>query len=120
MGIQTDHVIQARRPDIGVKDRKLNHMWLNDPAVPGDGRVENNKQENEEKYHNLTSELRKTWNTSVTVVYFVVGALGAVCNSLEELIKLNILIDKKVIPKVHIAVLLEPMKILSKVLDLPG
>ena len=39
MSIQTNHVIQARCPDIVVKDKKLNHMWLIDIAVPGDRRV---------------------------------------------------------------------------------
>ena len=69
-----------------------------------------------EKYQDLARELRKTWNTSVTVVPIVVGALGAVCN-LEELIKLNI--DKKEIPKVQFAALLESARRLKKVLDLP-
>ena len=63
-------------------------------------------------------ELRKIWNTSVTVVLIVVGALRAVCNLEVELIKLNI--DKKEIPKVQFAALLGSAGILRKVLGLPG
>ena len=28
---QTDHVIQARRPDIVLKDKDLNHTWVIKP-----------------------------------------------------------------------------------------
>ena len=86
--------------------------------MPGDGRVKDKEQENVEKYQGLARKLRKIWNTSVTVVPIVVGALGAVCILKEEPIKQNI--DKKEIPKVHFAALLGSARILKKVLDLPG
>ena len=44
MSIKTNHVIQARRPDIAVKDMKLDHTWRTDIAVPGDERVKDNKK----------------------------------------------------------------------------
>ena len=118
MSIQTDHVIQARRPDIIMKDKELDHTWLIDIAVPGDGRVKDKEKEKVEKYQDLARELRKIWKTSVTVVPIVVGALGAVQNLEEELIKLNV--DKREIPKVQFAALLGSARILRKVLDLPG
>ena len=31
-------MIQARRPDIAVKDKELDHTWLIDSVVPGDER----------------------------------------------------------------------------------
>jgi hypothetical protein len=34
--IQKDHIIQARRPDIVVQDKEINHTWIIDIAVPGD------------------------------------------------------------------------------------
>ena len=118
MSIQTDHEIQARRPDIIMKDKELDHTWLIDIAVPGDGRVKDKEKEKVEKYQDLARELRKIWKTSVTVVPIVVGALGAVQNLEEELIKLNV--DKREIPKVQFAALLGSARILRKVLDLPG
>ena len=44
--IQTDHLIQARRPDIVVKDKEFDHTtWIIDIAVPGDARVEDKEKE---------------------------------------------------------------------------
>ena len=50
MSIKTNHVIQTRRPDIAVKDMKLDHTWLTDIAVPGDERVKDKEQERVEGY----------------------------------------------------------------------
>ena len=71
--IQTDHVIQVRRPDIVVKDKELDHTWIIDIAVPGDARVEDKEKEKVEKYQNLARELRRLWETSVNVIPVVVG-----------------------------------------------
>ena len=114
MMIQTDHVITARRPDIVVKDKLLDHTWLIDVAVPGDGRVKEKEREKVEKYQDLARELRKLWSTSVNVVPIVIGALGAVENVEEELHKLNI--ERKEISKVQLAALLGLARILRKVL----
>ena len=38
-------MIQARRPDIAVKDKELDHTWLIDSAVPGDERDKDREQE---------------------------------------------------------------------------
>ena len=51
--IQTDHVIQARRPDIVVKEKGLDHTWIIDIAVPGDSRIEEKEKEKIEKYQDL-------------------------------------------------------------------
>ena len=72
---RTDHVIQARRPDIVVKIKELDNMWLIDIAVPGDGRVKDKNPVECEKYQDLVTELRKIWNKSVTVVPIVVETL---------------------------------------------
>ena len=96
--IQTDHVIQARRPDIVVKDKGISHIWVIDIAVPGDGRVEEKEKEKGEKYQELAREIQRLWNTSVNVIPVVVGALGAVARLEEELSMLDI--DKKEVDRV--------------------
>ena len=58
--------------------------------MSGNGRVTDKEQDKVKKYQDLTRELRKFWNTSLTVALIVVEALRAVCNIEEELIKLNI------------------------------
>ena len=118
MSIQINYVIQARCPDIVVKDKKLNHMWLIDIAVPGDGRVKDKEQMKTENHQDLARKLRKFWNTAVTVVTILVGALGLVFNLEEELIRLSI--DKKGIPKEKFVALLGSARILGKVLEFPG
>ena len=75
--IQTDHVIQARRPDIVVKDKEINPIWILDIAVPGDSWTEEKEREKIEKYLELAREIRRLWRTSATVIPDVVGALGA-------------------------------------------
>ena len=71
--IQTDHLIQARRPDIVVKDKELDHnIWIIDIAVPGDARVED-KEKKVYKYQDLARELHRLWETSVNVIPVVVG-----------------------------------------------
>ena len=116
--IQTDHVITARRLDIVVKDKIMDHTWLIDVAVTGYGRTKEKEVEKIDEYQNLARKLRKVWNTSVTALPIVIGALDAVENVEEEFIKLTI--EKKEIPKMQFAALLGSARILRRVLDLPG
>ena len=72
--------------------------------MPGNGRVEDKKQEKVEKYQALVRKLWIIWNTSVTIVTIVVVALGTVCNLKEELIKPKICkkeISEKTNYKIH-------------------
>ena len=116
--IQTDHVIQARRPDIVVKDKELDHTWIIDIAVPGDARVEDKEKEKVEKYQDLARELRRLWETSVNVIPVVVGALGAVAK-LEEYLGM-IQIQQKEVDRIQFSALLGMATILRKVLDVSG
>ena len=50
--IQTDHVIEARRPDLVVVDKKERSCKIIDFAVPGDSRIEKEKDKIE-KYQEL-------------------------------------------------------------------
>ena len=87
--IQTDHVIEHRRPDVVVLDKHEKMCHLIDIAVPGDSRVEAKEKENEkvQKYQDLARELRKLWQVKVNVVRVVVGALGTIPKELEKHLK---------------------------------
>ena len=66
--IQTDHVIEHRRPDVVVLDKHEKMCHLIDIAVPGDSRVEAKEIEKVQKYQDLARELRKLWQVIVKVV----------------------------------------------------
>ena len=55
--IQTDHVIEAQRPDLLVVDKKERLCKIIDFAVPGDGRIE-------EKEKDKVEQNIKTWEGS--------------------------------------------------------
>ena len=75
--IQTDHVIEARRPDLVVVDKKERSCKIIDFAVPGDSRIEEEKDKIE-KYQDLGRELQKMWNVKVKIIPLVVCSLGAI------------------------------------------
>ena len=60
--IQTDHVIEARRPDFDLVliDKKERICKVIDFAVPGDSRIEEKEKDKIEKYQNYGRELRVT------------------------------------------------------------
>ena len=101
-----------------VKDKELDHTWIIDIAVPGDGRVKEKEREKVEKYQELARELRKLWRTSTTVVPIVVGALGAVAQLEENVGMLDI--EKKDVNRVQFSALLGSVRILRMVLDISG
>ena len=76
--IQTDHVIEARRPDLLVVDKKERNCKIIDFAVPGDSRTEEKEKDKIEKDQELGRDLQKTWNVKVKIIPFVVGSLGAI------------------------------------------
>ena len=55
--IQCDHLIQSRRPDIVVVEKKKKECKIIDIAVPNDVRVGNKEQEKVEKYQDLRREI---------------------------------------------------------------
>ena len=75
--IQTDHVIEARRPDLVVVDKKDRSCKIIDFAVPGD-RIEEKEKDKIEKYQDLRRELQKIWNVKVKIIALDLGYLGAV------------------------------------------
>ena len=59
--IQIDHVIEARRPDMIIVEKKGNKYHIIDFAVPYDTRVDEIEKEKTQKYQDLARELKKLW-----------------------------------------------------------
>ena len=74
--IQTDHVIEHRRPDVVILDKHEKMCHLIDIAVPGDSRVAVKENEKVQKYQDLARELRKLWQVKVKVVPVIMGSTG--------------------------------------------
>ena len=55
--IQSDHVIEARRVDLVVFDKKRKTCKIIYSVVPGDSRIEEKQKEKREKYQDLRREL---------------------------------------------------------------
>ena len=56
--IQTDHVIEAGRPDLVIVDKKESYEIIDFP-VPGDSRTEEKKKDKVEKYQELEVSYRR-------------------------------------------------------------
>ena len=81
-------MIEARRPDIIVIDKKERKGLIIDIAVPADVRVEEKEREKVEKYQDLKREIGRLWNLKkVEVVPVVIGALGSVTKEFDRWIK---------------------------------
>ena len=75
--IPTDHVIEARRPELVIVDKKERICKIIEFAVPVDSRIEEKEKDETEKYQDLGGELQKIWNVKVKIMPLVVGSLGA-------------------------------------------
>ena len=117
INIQCDNVVEARRPNLILVDKKEKSCVITDVAIPGDCRIREKEIEKIEKYQNLKRELKKLWSLKkVEVVPVVVGALGCISKGfsgwMDTLgIKLNVGMVQK-------SVLLGTARILRKVLDM--
>ena len=69
--IQTDHVIEARRPDFVVAGKMETSCEIIDFAVPGDSRIEEKEEDKIEKYQDLGRELQQIWNVKVKIIPFL-------------------------------------------------
>ena len=114
--IQTDHAIEARRPDLVVLDKKERSCKITDFAVPGDSRIEEKEKDKIEKYQELGRELQKIWNVKVKIIPLVVGSLGAIPKQFGNRLK-QICIAVG-IAQVQKTVLLGTTRILRKVLEI--
>ena len=89
--INTDHVIQARRPDLAIKDKIKNECRIVDFAIPFDSRIETKEYEKLNKYQDLARELKKLWNMNVQVIPIITCALGTIPRDLHQRLKESVL-----------------------------
>ena len=77
--VRTDHVIEARRPDLLIIDKSEKKCQIIDVEILEDERVRANEDEKVEKYQDLAIEVRrKMWGVRTKVIPIVVGALGTI------------------------------------------
>ena len=113
--VQTDHVIEARRPDMIVIDKTTRKCVIVDFAVPFDSRVSAKEQEKILKYQDLARELKKLWDLPIKVVPIVIGALGAPSVNLRKWIG-ELRIETRIV-ELQKTTLLHSARILRKVLE---
>ena len=114
--IQTDHVIEAQRPDLVVVDKKERICKIIDFVVPGDSRIEEKEKYKIEKYQDLGRELQKIWNVKMNIIPLVVGSLGAIPKQFGNRLKeIGITVGRAQVQK---TVLLGTARILRKVLEI--
>ena len=106
-------MIEARRPDIIVIDKKERKGLIIDIAVPADKR----KGKSRKVYQDLKREIGRLWKLKrVEVVPVVIGALGSVTKRFDRWIeKLGITFSVGVVQK---TALLGTARILRKVLEM--
>ena len=76
--IQTDHIIEVRRPDMVIIDKTKNECKIIDFACPFDSRIEERETDKMKAYNDLERELKKIWDLPVKVISVVLGALGTI------------------------------------------
>ena len=76
--IQTDHDIEAQRPDLAVVDKMDRSCKIINFAVPRDSRIEGKEKDKIEKYQDLGRELQRIWNVKVKIISLVLSSLGAI------------------------------------------
>ena len=113
--IQTDHLIPARRPDLVLINKKRKTCRIVDFAVPADHRVKIKENEKRDKYLDLARELKRLWNTKVTIIPIVMGALGTVPKGLEKGLETLVIVGR--IDTMQTTVLLRTARILRRVLE---
>ena len=115
--IQCDNLIEARRPELIVIDKKEQKGIIIDIAVPADVRVEEKEKEKVEKYQDLKREIRRLWKLrNVEIVPVVIGVLGSVSIEFDRWMgKLGITYNVGVMQK---TALFGTARILRKVLDI--
>ena len=117
INIQSGNLIDARRHDLIVINKKEQKGIIIDIAVPADVRVKEKEKEKVEKYQDLKKEIKRLWKLgNVEIVPVVVGALGSVSAEFERWMgKLGITCNVGVIQK---SVLLRTTRILRKLLEM--
>ena len=117
INIQCDNVMEARRPDLILVEKKAKSCVIIDVAVPGDCRIREKAIEKIEKYQHLKRELKRLCSLKkVQVEPVVVGALGCISKEFSGWMDtLDIKLNAGILQK---SVLLGTAGILRKVLDM--
>ena len=113
--VQTDHIIEARRPDLIIINKEEKKCTIVDFAVPYDSRVETKQREKTEKYQDLRREIQKLWNMKTNIVPIIIGALGTPSPKLKDNLQ-ELGLNTK-INEIQKTVLLNTARILRKVLE---
>ena len=118
INIQCENLIEARRPDLIVIEKKKQKGIIIDTAVLADVRVEEKEKEKVEKYQDLKREIRRLWKLrNVEIVPVVIGALGSVSTEFNRWMgKLGIICNVGVMQKK--TAFLGTARILVKVLEM--
>ena len=82
--IQTDHAIEATRPDMIIVEKKSNKCQIIDFAVPFDTKVDEKEKEKTFKYQDLERELKILWNKKFKEISVIIGALGRAPKALPK------------------------------------
>ena len=114
--IQTDHVIETRRPDLVLVDKTERICKIIDFVVAGYSRIEEKEKDKIEKYQGLGREVQKIWNVKVKIIPLVVGSLGAIPKQFGDRLKQTGITAGAA--QVQKTVLLETTRILRKVLEI--
>ena len=117
LNIQCENLIEARRPDLIVIDKKEQKGIIIDIVVPPDVRVEEKEKEKVEKYQDSKKVIRRLWKLRIVeIVPVVIGALGSVSAEFNRWLgKLGIICNVGVIQK---TALFGTARILRKILEM--
>ena len=114
--IQTDRTIKANRPDIVVRDKKLQTVLIIDVAIPTDRNTSVKTFEKLSKYKDLDIELAKSWKCETKTIPIVIGALGVINKTTEKY--LDEVPGRSSIKELQKTTLLGTARILRKALSL--
>ena len=76
VNIQTDHVIEARRPDMIAIEQETKCAKIIGFAIPDDTRVRAREVEKIDNFNDLEREIKKLLGMKVTVIPIITGPLG--------------------------------------------
>ena len=116
LSIQTDHVIEAWRPDFIVLDNKKRTRKIIDFAGPGDSRIEEKEKEKIKKDQDLRRELQKIRNVRMKIMPLVLGALGVIPKQFGNILKETGIIAE--VGQVQKTVLLGTVRIIREILEI--
>ena len=108
-------MIEARRPDMIVVEKRNKCCKIIDFAIPYDSLIEEKEVEKVVKYQDLARELKKLWKMKTMVIHIVIGTFGTVPKDLKKRLE-NIGIETK-IDELQKSVILNTARILRKVLE---